>query len=284
MTVITRFAPSPTGQLHLGHAYSALFAERVARNAKGRFLLRIEDIDPERCRDVFDAAILEDLSWLGLTWENPVRRQSNHFSDYELALRTLEDRDLVYPCFCSRKEIRAEIRAAGYAPHMTPTGPEGPLYPRTCRQLSETQRKQRIDDGQAFAVRLKSDLALQQTGALKWFDREQGQQSVSMDALGDVVLARKDAPTSYHLSVTVDDHLQGVTDVTRGQDLFFASHLHRLLQALLGYDTPTYLHHRLIKDSQGQRFAKRDNAITLRHLRETGTTPQQIRELINVDC
>jgi len=283
MTVVTRFAPSPTGHLHLGHAYSAIFAARVAREARGRFLLRIEDIDQERCRDDYDAAILEDLEWLGLSWENPVRRQSEHFSDYETALHELEDRDLLYPCFCSRKEIRAEIRAAGYAPHRVPTGPEGALYPRTCRQLSEMECTDRIGAGEIFATRLKSDLALKQTGALTWFDRKQGEQIVTMDALGDVVLARKGSPTSYHLSVTVDDHLQGVTDVTRGEDLFFASHLHRLLQALLGYHEPTYLHHRLITDPQGQRFAKRDNAVTLRHLREQGTTPQQIGEQLNVD-
>ncbi len=281
MTVVTRFAPSPTGFLHLGHAYSALFARNMALNKEGRFLLRIEDIDKERCRHDFETAILEDLAWLGLKWENPVRRQSDHFSDYAQAIQALEEMDLLYPCFCSRKEIRAEIKAAGYAPHSAPAGPEGPLYPQTCRWLDQSAREQRFAAGSPFAIRLKSDLALERTGPLTWFDDVKGIQNVTMAEMGDVVLARKDTPTSYHLSVTVDDHLQGITKVTRGEDLFFATHLHRLLQALLGYEQPSYHHHRLITDENGLRFAKRNSAVTLRDLRENGRSPEDIRNMIN---
>jgi len=271
MTSVTRFAPSPTGLMHLGHAYSALYA--AARGA--RFILRMEDIDPGRCRPEFDTAVLEDLAWLGLEWETPVRRQSEHMADYAGALARLEEMDLLYPCFCTRKDIRAEIEAAGHAPH----GPDGPLYPGICRQMDAGERAERLASGESHALRLKADAAARQAGPLTWRDAGRGEQAARPDMFGDVVLARKDTPTSYHLAVTVDDHLQGVTIVTRGDDLFEASHLHRLLQALLDLETPAYDHHRLLTGDDGKRFAKRDKALTLRSLREAGRTPEEVRAL-----
>ena len=279
MTVITRFAPSPTGHLHLGSAYSALFAQTCATAAAGRFLLRIEDIDQERCRPAYAAAILEDLAWLGLHWEEPVRRQSEHFDDYIKARSALQEKQVLYPCFCSRKEIRAEIRAAGYAPHLQPSGPEGPVYPGTCRQLSPRQRQQRIEEGAAYALRLDIAKATALTGPLTWFDRVRGEQPLHLEKLGDVVLARKESPTSYHLSVTVDDHLQGITLVTRGEDLFAVTPLHRLLQALLGYESPEYHHHKLRTGPDGERFSKRDKSLSIRYLRDSGMSAKQVREM-----
>lgn len=279
MTVVTRFAPSPTGLLHLGSAYSALFSEQCARDVTGRFLLRIEDIDVERCRQEYDRALLEDLAWLGLQWEQPVRRQSDHFDAYRAAIEQLDAMQLLYPCFCSRKEIRAEIRAAGHAPHAASSGPEGPLYPGTCRHFGPTERQKRKDQGDAFVLRLDSRIAVERAGPLTWYDRAKGEQAMSLDKLGDVVLTRKNSPTSYHLSVTVDDHLQGITLVTRGEDLFAVTSLHRLLQALLGYQTPDYHHHPLITDHQGQRFSKRDKSLSIRYLREMGKTPQQVKDM-----
>lgn len=273
--IVTRFAPSPTGLLHLGSAYSALFAERAARAAGGRFLLRIEDIDRTRCRPEFAAAIDEDLAWLGLRWERPVRVQSEHFADYRAALARLEDMALVYPCFCTRSEIMAEIAAAGGAPH----GAEGPLYPGTCRRLSPEERAARLARGDDHAVRLDSAEAIARVGSLHWHDRARGAQAARPELLGDAVLARKDAPTSYHLAVTVDDDLQGVTLVTRGEDLFAATHLHRLLQALLGLAVPEYHHHALLTGADGRRFAKRDRALTLRALREAGRSAAEVRAL-----
>jgi len=271
MTIVTRFAPSPTGLLHLGHAYSALFtAERG-----GRFLLRIEDIDKGRCRDEFEAAIFEDLTWLGLIWEIPVRRQSDHMDDYARALQRLDAMDLLYPCFCTRKDIQAEIDAAGNAPH----GPDGPLYPGICRTMDGRERAERLAAGEAHALRLKTDAAQHQAGALTWHDADDGVQTAQPEVFGDIVLARKDTPTSYHLAVTVDDHLQGVTLVTRGNDLFAASHVHRLLQALLDLDTPAYHHHRLLTGADGKRFAKRDKSLTLQSLRAAGKTPGEVRAL-----
>jgi glutamyl-Q tRNA(Asp) synthetase len=272
---VTRFAPSPTGLIHLGSAYSALFAERAAREAGGRFLLRIEDIDQARCRPEFSDAIFEDLAWLGLAWEEPVRRQSEHFADYRAALDRLAAMELVYPCFCTRSEILAEIAAAGGAPH----GDEGPLYPGTCRRLSADERAARLDLGDDHALRLDAAKAMAHAGPLAWRDRARGEQRARPELLGDVVLARKDVPTSYHLAVTLDDHLQGVTLVTRGEDLFVATHTHRLLQALLGLATPEYLHHKLLLGPDGRRFAKRDRSLTLRALREAGRTPAEVRAL-----
>ncbi len=290
--IITRFAPSPTGFLHLGHAYSALFTARLAgqeagsgaaatgkSKSGGRFLLRIEDIDTSRVKTEFYDAIIEDLTWLGLEWEQPVRRQSDHYDEYGKALKQFEDRGLVYPCFCSRREIRAEIRNSGAAPHDGPSGSEGPLYPGTCRRLTESERQKRRDQNHPFALRLDSAKATKTTGSLIWSDAEQGDIEASLDRVGDVVLARKETPASYHLAVTLDDHLQGVTLVTRGQDLFSSTHVHRVLQALLGLDTPAYHHHRLLTGADGKRFAKRDKSLTIRSLREDGNSPDQVREM-----
>lgn len=272
---VTRFAPSPTGLLHLGHAYSALFAWTQARQSRGRFLLRIEDIDVGRCREEFVTAIAEDLAWLGLDWDGPMRRQSQHFSDYRAALDRLEAAGLIYPCFCTRAAIQAEIARAGSAPH----GSEGPIYPGICRGLSDAERRGRIAAGEGHALRLDAARAAERTGPLEWEDAEAGRIAVDPSTHGDVVLARKDAPASYHLAVTVDDALQGVTLVTRGKDLFAATHVHRLLQALLGLPTPRYWHHRLSTDAGGRRFAKRDRALTLRALREAGGSPAQVRAI-----
>ena len=275
MKTITRFAPSPTGLLHLGHAHSALFGWTAAHNRDGLFLLRIEDIDPGRCRQEFERQLMEDLSWLGLTWPTPVRRQSDHLDDYRAALDRLAGLGVTYPCFCTRKEIEEEIARAGHAPH----GPDGALYPGTCRRFSDAERSARLAAGQAFAIRLDVARACQLAGPLSWHDHAAGQVEATPEILGDAVLARKDVPTSYHLSVTVDDALQGVTLVTRGCDLFHATHLHRLLQALLGYPTPDYHHHGLLTNDRGERLAKRDKAVSLRALREAGKTPAEVRAM-----
>ncbi|MGQ0674696.1 MAG: tRNA glutamyl-Q(34) synthetase GluQRS, partial [Rhodospirillales bacterium] len=264
---VTRFAPSPTGHLHLGHAHSALFAARAAGNA-GRFILRIEDIDRTRCRPEFTAAILEDLAWLGLRWELPVRRQSEHMDAYRAALEKLRARGLLYPCFCTRAEIKAEIARAGEAPH----GPDSPPYPGTCRALSDAERDRRIASGAAYALRLDMARAASEAGALEWTDRARGTQRAAPEKFGDVVLARKELPASYHLAVALDDALQGITLVTRGEDLFAATHIHRLLQALLDLPTPAYHHHGLIRDEEGKRLAKREQAPTIRALRAEGRT------------
>jgi len=273
--IVTRFAPSPTGRLHLGHAYSALFAEAAARQSNGRFLLRIEDIDPARCRPEFEQGILEDLAWLGLQWETPVRRQSDHLGDYRAALERLESAGLLYPCFCSRKEIQAEIARAVVAPH----GPEGPLYPGTCRALSASERKSRISLGRPYALRLDVAAGLARTGPLTWRDLDRGVILAEPQLLGDVVLGRRDAPASYHLAVTLDDDLQGVNLVTRGEDLLAATHVHRLLQSLLDLATPAYRHHRLLTNDKGERLAKRDGAMTLAALRQAGHTPAEVRAM-----
>jgi glutamyl-Q tRNA(Asp) synthetase len=271
----TRFAPSPTGYLHLGHAHAALFAWQRARSDHGRFLVRLEDIDVTRCRSDFADAILLDLTWLGLDWDGEVRRQSSCFADYRAALERLQAMALIYPCFCTRAAIQAEIARAGYAPH----GPEGPIYPGICRDLGAGERADRVASGQAFALRLDVARALAQTGALEWHDEQQGLVRADPASHGDVVLARKEIPTSYHLAVTVDDALQGVDLVTRGEDLFTATHVHRLLQALLGLPVPRYHHHTLLTDASGRRFAKRDRALTLAALRAAGRSPREVREM-----
>jgi len=265
----TRFAPSPTGLLHLGHAHSALFAWSTARRQGGRFMLRIEDIDRSRCRPEFETAILQDLAWLGLEWEHPVRRQSEHFADYVAALQRLDSAGLLYPCFCTR----AEIAAAGEAPH----GLEHGTYPGTCRGLSRGERQERIDSGRPYALRLDSGEAARRTGPLTFTDRAHGRIAVDPALNGDVVLARKDTPTSYHLAVTVDDARQDVTLVTRGEDLLPATQVHRLLQALLGLPEPNYHHHPLLTDETGRRLSKRHGALSLRALREAGLTPAEAR-------
>ena len=276
--IVTRFAPSPTGYLHLGHAFAALTAARSGE----RFLLRIEDIDTTRCRPEFEAAIFEDLAWLGLDWEKPVLRQSERFDAYRAALDALSGRGLLYPCFCTRAEIAAEIARASEAPH----GPEGPIYPGTCRHLSESERAARLASGAAYALRLDSAKAAAETGALTFEETGAGPHSehgiIAVDPrlFGDVVLARKDTPASYHLAVVVDDAFQGVTLVTRGNDLFAATHIQRVLQALLELPVPRYAHHKLILDENGRKFSKRDSAVTLRSLRASGATSEAIRNRI----
>ncbi len=270
---ITRFAPSPTGLLHKGHAYSALLAFRAAEAAGGRFLLRIEDIDTTRCRPEFTQAIMEDLGWLGITWPEPVRVQSTHFTNYARALETLKGLGVLYPCFCTRKDIQVEIARSPSAPH----GPDGPLYPGTCRQLDKSEQQTRMAAGDAHAWRLNLNAALQITGSdLSWRDESEGLIPATPEELGDVVLARKDTPTSYHLSVVVDDALQGITHVVRGKDLWHATHVHVVLQALLGLPKPHYHHHDLLLDENGQRFAKRNKALTIRAIRESGVSASQL--------
>ena len=270
-SVVTRFAPSPTGYLHLGHVRSALEGWRAAREAGGRFLLRIEDIDHTRCRAEYTEAILEDLRWLGLDWDGPIRRQSEHFDDYRAALSKLDAMGLLYPCFCTRREIQAEIARAGGAPQ----GDMGAPYPGICRSLSAAEREARRQSAADYALRLDVGAALARTGPLYWYEHET---RVAADpaALGDVVLARKEVPTSYHLAVTVDDALQEVSLVTRGIDLFTATHIHRLLQALLDLPTPHYQHHPLLTDAAGRRLAKRDRAQTIRAMRAAGRTPEAV--------
>jgi glutamyl-Q tRNA(Asp) synthetase len=269
--IITRFAPSPTGYLHLGHAFSAINAWRRARDTNGRFLLRLEDIDPGRCRPEYATAIEEDLTWLGLDWDGPIRAQSEHLPDYQTVLDSLADRALLYPCFCTRTDIAREIAASAAAPH----GPDGtPLYPGTCRLLSPAQRSERIAAGERFASRL--DMAAAARPDLWYQEEGEGRIRCHPERFGDVVLARKDAPASYHLCVTHDDALQGVTVVTRGIDLRPATDLHRLLQALMDWPSPVYAHHRLLTDAAGRRLAKRDQASTLRSLRAGGITAGSI--------
>ena len=273
-TFATRFAPSPTGRLHKGHAFSALLAYERARSEGGRFLLRIEDIDTTRCKPEFVEGIFEDLAWLGLTWEQPVRRQSEHFDDYAAALEKLKTMGLAYPCFCTRKDIEAEIAGAGAAPH----GPDGPIYPGICRHLSAQERDAKIAEGIPHAWRLDLAAARAHIGApLEWQDERKGIIPATPEELGDVVLARKDTPTSYHLSVVVDDGLQGITHIIRGEDLFHATHIHVVLQCLLGLPTPVYHHHGLMLDEHGQRFAKRNKSVTLESLRESGTNPDDLK-------
>jgi glutamyl-Q tRNA(Asp) synthetase len=262
--IVTRFAPSPTGFLHLGHAYSAWMSWR--RGAT--FRLRLEDIDSARCRPEFGPAICEDLQWLGLHWTGEVRIQSAHFADYRAALDRLAAMDLLYPCFCTR----ADIARAAAAPH----GQEL-VYPGTCRRLDAHVRGAKRAAGVPYAVRLKIDAALQRTNAqLRFFEEPSGWVAANPAAQGDIVLARKDAPASYHLCVVHDDALQGVTHVVRGEDLRAATHIHVLLQALLDLPTPIYAHHRLLTDSAGRRLAKRDGAPTLRALRAAGQTATAI--------
>jgi glutamyl-Q tRNA(Asp) synthetase len=275
MTVVTRFAPSPTGDLHLGHAYSAWFASEVAAHAGGRFLVRVEDIDTGRCRPAFIERNLEDLQWLGLTWEQPVVRQSERMDLYREALRRLADAGVVYPCFCTRKEIRMEIEAAAGAPHTV--APDGSaVYPGICRALDAAERDDRIAAGRPHALRLDAARARRLTGELSWTDRAHGRRTARLDRFGDVVIARKENATSYHLAVVVDDAAQGVTDVTRGEDLLEATHVHRTLYALLDLPPPVWHHHGLCRDDQGRRLAKRQGAATIRSLREHGHTPGQV--------
>jgi len=275
MSIVTRFAPSPTGYLHLGHAFAALTAWRRARAAGGRFLLRIEDIDPARCRAEYATAIAEDLAWLGIDWDGPVRVQSAHLAEYRVVLDGLAARGLVYPCFCTRATIAREVAAAGAAPQ----GPDGTvLYPGTCRALGPAERAARIAAGAAYALRLDMGRALAETGDGLWFHEEGlGRVACRPARFGDVVLGRKDVPASYHLCVTHDDAAQGVTLVTRGEDLRAATDLHRVLQALMGWPAPAYAHHRLLAGADGRRLAKRDGAMALRALRAAGVSAGEVR-------
>lgn len=267
----TRFAPSPTGDLHKGHAFSALTAFEAARTANGRFVLRIEDIDATRCRPEFDAAILEDLAWLGLDWETPVRRQSEHLDDYHAALARLEAQGLVYRCFRTRKEVAQAMASAPHGPMEVFRG--GPLPAR--------EEAAKLAAREPFAWRLSLDAAAAKLGgfgALTFTDEAQGVVAARPELGGDVVLARKDVGVAYHLAVTVDDALQGITHIIRGVDLFDATHVQRLLQALLDLPSPAYRHHALLVGPDGKRFAKRDKAETLRSLRERGMTPADLRK------
>lgn len=273
---VTRFAPSPTGELHIGHAYAALFAWRHAGEDPDRFRLRIEDIDTARSRPQFEQAIARDLAWLGITPAQPAMRQSDRAAAYGDALDRLDAAGLLYPCFCTRADIRAEIRAAGAAPHMHRDGPDGPLYPGTCRALGSAERQERIAAGATHALRLDTGLAMKAAGPLVWTDRARGEFTAQPDLFGDIVLARKDVAASYHLAVTVDDAAQGVTLVTRADDLLAATHLHRLLQALLDLPVPLWHHHPLLTDASGKRFAKRDRAQTLGALRKAGVAPGEM--------
>ncbi len=276
MTPTTRFAPSPTGLLHLGHARAALFAWERARRCGGRFLLRLEDIDAARCRPEFADAILEDLEWLGLDWDASVRVQSRHLAEYRAVLEALDARGLTYPCFCSRADILREVADAAAAPH-TPDG--SPRYPGTCRALSPEAREERIATGQNYAIRLDMDRALSVTGPLSYTENGQGRVPCAPEKFGDVVLARRDSPSSYHLCVSHDDAVQGVTLVTRGEDLRAATDVHRVLQALMGRPEPQYEHHALLTGPDGRRLAKRDGAASLRTLRSAGFSPASVRAL-----
>lgn len=289
---ILRFAPSPNGYLHLGHAYSALLNHDLAREFGGRLLLRIEDIDAERCRPDYETAIYEDLRWLGISWVEPVRRQSEHLDDYAAALAELEAQRLIYPSFESRSELNAMV--AELDRHLDrhgrwPRDPDGvPIYSGRARKLSAAERTRRRAAGEPFALRLAMDAAVARAGALTWTETgagprgETGTVTAAPQLWGDIVLARKEMPTSYHLAAVVDDALQGVTDVVRGQDLFWTTGIHRVLQALLGLPEPTYHHHKLILDDEGHKLSKSTKATGLRELRAAGTTPGEIRRMVGL--
>jgi glutamyl-Q tRNA(Asp) synthetase len=268
---VTRFAPSPTGRLHLGHALAAIVAWSEARRAGGQFLLRIDDLDRARCRTEFEEAIMDDLRWLGMTWPEPVRRQCEHLAEYESALERLRALGVVYPCYCTRAEIERETAAAASAPH----GKSSP-YPGTCRRLSERDRADLARAGRSPVWRIDAEAAGSLARTLEWHDRRHGRQLCDPSALGDAVLGRKDATSSYHLSVVVDDAAQGVTLVTRGDDLLPSTHLHRLLQHLLDLPVPEWHHHPLVRDSAGRRLAKRDDSLSLHTLRARGLQPGDV--------
>jgi glutamyl-Q tRNA(Asp) synthetase len=283
---VFRFAPSPNGYLHLGHALSALRNFDLARAAGGRFLLRIEDIDAARCRPDYEQAIYDDLAWLGITWEQPVRRQSAHFDEYGAALARLDAMGLVYPSFESRGEI-ARLVAARETRAPWPRDPDGaPLYPGDARALAPSERRRRMEAGDPYALRLDMAAAIARTGALSWgetgAESEAGSVAAAPQMWGDVVLARKETPTSYHFAVVVDDARQGVTHVVRGQDLFWSTSVHRVLQALLDLPAPSYHHHRLILDAEGKKLSKSTRATALRALREGGATAADIRRMVGL--
>ena len=288
MPPVFRFAPSPNGYLHLGHAYSALLNFDLAERTNGRFLLRIEDIDTIRCKPEFEAAIYQDLAWLGIAWEAPVRRQSEHFALYRDAIERLSAEGLVYPSFESRAEI-ASLVAQREADGSWPRDPDGaPLYPGEAKLLSPAARQRLLEQGAPYALRLDMAAACARIGELSWTERgrgangETGEIEARPQAWGDVILARKETPTSYHLSVVIDDALQGVTEVVRGEDLFWSTSVHRLLQALLGLRAPLYRHHRLVLDTTGAKLSKSTGATGLRELRATGAMPVDIRRLVGL--
>jgi glutamyl-Q tRNA(Asp) synthetase len=270
--VRTRFAPSPTGRLHLGHVLAARVARELARRAGGEFLLRHEDIDGPRVREEFYREIEEDLLWLGLGWDGDPLRQTARTAAYDAALAGLRGRGLVYPCFCTRREIREEISRSASAPQ----GPEGPVYPGICRVLPADAAEEKLRSGAPHAWRLDAAKAAAEAGPLTFRDLRFGTISVAPALLGDVVLARKDIGTAYHLAVVIDDAFQEISHVTRGEDLLSSTHAHRLLQALLGLPEPVYLHHPLVRDVAGKRLAKRDDALSIRHFREAGLPPAEI--------
>ncbi|MDA9495197.1 tRNA glutamyl-Q(34) synthetase GluQRS [Bradyrhizobium sp. CCBAU 11361] len=285
---VFRFAPSPNGFLHLGHAYSALLNFDRAREAGGRLLLRIEDIDATRCRPEYETAIYEDLAWLGIAWETPVRRQSEHLSDYRAALDKLSALGFVYPAFESRAEI-AKLVAAREAHGPWPRDPDGaPLYTGDAKSLPAGERARLITSGAPYALRLDMAAACRRVASLGWNelgegpDGERGVVPARPEAWGDVILARKETPTSYHLSVVVDDALQGISEVVRGQDLFHATSVHRLLQTLLGLLEPAYRHHALIRDEAGRKLSKSSSSTGLRELRDAGASPASIRRLVGL--
>jgi glutamyl-Q tRNA(Asp) synthetase len=285
---VFRFAPSPNGYLHLGHAFSALLNHELARSCGGRLLLRIEDIDATRCKPEFEAAIYEDLAWLGIAWETPVRRQSEHLDAYRGAVEKLCAQGLVYPAFESRAEI-ARLVAQREADGPWPRDPDGaPLYPGTAKSLAPDGRARSIASGAPYALRLDMEAARARAGDLFWIEQGQGPagQTGTVTAQpqiwGDVILARKETPTSYHLSVVIDDALQGVTDVVRGHDLFQATAVHRLLQQLLDLPQPAYRHHRLVPDAAGAKLSKSTSATGLRELRAAGATAADIRRLVGL--
>lgn len=289
MPPVFRFAPSPNGYLHLGHAYSALLNFDLARRSGGRFLLRIEDIDPTRCKSEYEAAIDEDLAWLGIAWERPVRRQSEHLADYRAALDRLSADGLVYPAFESRAEIARLVALGERGGTAWPRDPDGvPLYPGTAKQLAPDERIRLIESGAAFVLRLDMAQALGRVGRLTFVeqgegpDGQTGRIEIRPQDWGDVVLARKETPTSYHLSVVIDDALQGVSEIVRGEDLFHATSVHVLLQHLLGLPRPTYRHHRLILDEAGRKLSKSTRSTGLRELRAARASVGAIRTLIGL--
>ena len=287
-TRVFRFAPSPNGYLHLGHAYSALVNDDMARQCNGRLLLRIEDIDAARCRPEYEAAIYEDLRWLGITWQQDVRRQSEYFGDYQSAVHKLEAMGLLYPSFESPSEIAALVAERDRKGHW-PRDPDGvPLYPGRARKMPKAERERRRREGEPYALRLAMDAAVAQAGVSTWTETGSGPQGQSGTVAaapqmwGDVVLARKETPTSYHLAVALDDALQGVTGVVRGQDLFWSTSIHRLLQVLLSLPEPAYHHHKLIVDAAGRKLSKSTLATSLRDLRASGTTPADVRRMVGL--
>jgi glutamyl-Q tRNA(Asp) synthetase len=288
MPPVFRFAPSPNGYLHLGHAYSALLNFDLARASGGRFLLRIEDIDTARCKPEFEAAIYEDLAWLGIAWETPVRRQSLHFAEYRMAIEKLSARGLIYPSFESRAGI-ARLVAQNEASAPWPRDPDGAsLYPGTAKLLAPEERARLLASGAPCALRLDMAAACALAGDLGWSEHGQGPAgetgavAARPQAWGDVILARKETPTSYHLCVVIDDALQGVTEVVRGQDLFWSTSVHRLVQRLLGLPQPIWRHHRLILDGAGRKLSKSTDATGLRELRAAGATPADVRRLVGL--